>query len=281
MPGCSRSMRTTGARPRVAARWRGVFPSRSRPLISMGESAFAVALDSTNSITGISAHCIARCNMDVPSVRALGNDSDDLSSSLSDGADCSLMALAMAVVSPLRSDSKTRNSFTDCSIDEAFAVLGEVGDGWKFGDEGLRPSAVLTLDMLAERCGRCFLERLRWWPGRCCDEAPRCEPAADEPGGEESLMSVLVTSFLEDTRPSMCLTFCDFDRLWLLGVSTASNCGCPVVTQQGALTWLPCCTMASLENAGGYGGEGRECQGRQRTTVEYCLETMGYALRAA
>lgn len=51
----------------------------------------------------------------------------------------------------------------------------------------------------------------------CC-----CEPAADEPGGEESLTSV-VTSFLEDTRPSMCLTFCDLERLCLWGASQSTS----------------------------------------------------------
>jgi hypothetical protein len=72
---------------------------------------------------------MARCSIDVPSVRVLGSDSDDLPSSLSDGADCSRIALDMAAVSPLRSDSKTLNSFTDCSMDEALGV-GELGDGW-------------------------------------------------------------------------------------------------------------------------------------------------------
>lgn len=90
--------------------------------------------------------------MDVPSVRALGNDNDDLPSSLSEGADCSRIALEMAAVSPLRSDSKTRNSFTDCSIEEALGAAGELGGCWKLGEEGVEPSAVEPrLDMLAER----------------------------------------------------------------------------------------------------------------------------------
>ena len=130
--------------------------------MSIGESAEAVALDKTNSMTGISAHCMARWSIDVPSVRVLGRDSEDRPSSPSDGADCSLIALDMAPVSPLRSDSKTRNSFTDCSIDEALG-FGDAGEGWKLGEEGLRPSVgAPTLDMLEDRCGRCFFDKLRW-----------------------------------------------------------------------------------------------------------------------
>jgi hypothetical protein len=169
---------------------------------------------------------MARCSIEVPSVRALGSCSDDLPSSLSEGADCSRMALDMAVVSPLRRDSNTRNSLTDCSIDDALGIVGEAGDVWKLGDEGLPPSVgAPTLDMLADRCGRCFLERLRWCPGRCCEEEPGCcEPAADEPGGEESLRSaVLVTSLLEDTRPSMCFTFWDLLRLCVLWRGQSTN----------------------------------------------------------
>lgn len=49
-----------------------------------------------------------------------------------------------------------------------------------------------------------------------CELVERCcELAADELGGDESLRSAVVTSFLEDTRESMCLTFCDLERLWL------------------------------------------------------------------
>jgi hypothetical protein len=162
---------------------------------------------------------MARCSIEVPSVRVVGKDSDDLPSSLPDGADCSRMALDMAVVSPLRSDSNTRKSFTDCSIDDALGAVGDVGDVWKLGEEGLWPSVgAPTLDMLVDRCGWCLFERLRWWLGRFCEEEPGCcEPAADEPGGEESLRSaVLVTSLLDDTRPSMCFTFWDLLRLCVL-----------------------------------------------------------------
>jgi len=62
-------------------------------------------------------------------VRALGSCSDERPFSPSVGADCSRIALDMAVVSPLRRDSNTLNSFTDCSI-EVDLDVGELGDGW-------------------------------------------------------------------------------------------------------------------------------------------------------
>jgi hypothetical protein len=71
-----------------------------------------------------------------------------------------------------------------------------------------------TLDML----DMCFLDRLRWCVCGGVAVERCCEPAADEePGGEVSLWSVPgpVTSVLEETRPSMCLTFCDLERLCL------------------------------------------------------------------
>jgi hypothetical protein len=93
------------------------------------------------------------------------------------------------------------------------------------------------LDMLVDRCGWCRLEKLRWWLGRFCEEEPGCcEPAADEPGGEESLRSaVLVTSLLEDTRPSMCFTFCDLLRLCVLwrGQSTGLQIFVPLHSSSG------------------------------------------------
>jgi len=98
--------------------------------------------DRTNSITGISAHCIARCKIVVPSSRppeARASEEPLPSASLA-VADCSLIAFEIAPVSPLRSDSKILKSFTDCSID-APLVVGEEGDGAWFGEAGARASS--------------------------------------------------------------------------------------------------------------------------------------------
>jgi hypothetical protein len=161
---------------------------------------------------------MARCRMEVPSVRALGSCSDDRLSSPSDGADWSLMALEMAAVSPLRSDSKTLNSFTDCSIDVDLAV-GELGDCWKLAAEGLRLSCPAPeLDMLVERCGFCFLDTLRLCPEGGVLACGGCE--LDEtavPGGLLSLPlpSVVGTSVLDVTRERRFFTLADLERLCL------------------------------------------------------------------
>lgn len=165
-------------------------------------------------MTGISAHCMARCRIEVPSVRALGSWRDDLGSSPSVAPDWSLIARDMAAVSPFRSDSNTLNSFTDCSIDVPLGAVGDKGAGcWWAGDVGLSwAGAEPAVDMVAERCGRCFLERVRAWPGGCEDVA--------EAGGEVSLAplgSGVVTSVLEETRVRRFLTALDLERLCLRG----------------------------------------------------------------
>jgi hypothetical protein len=91
------------------------------------------------------------------------------------------------------------------------------------GEDGLRLSVLPTLDMLVERCGPCLLERLRWCPaiGGCVgvERCPGCD-CEPEPAADESLRSVVLplASVFDETRPSMCFTFCDFDRLCLDGV---------------------------------------------------------------
>src|SRR5690242_1647302 len=240
-PCCSSRSRTTGARPRVAAMWRGVLPSRSRPLTSTGELGASVALDRTNSITGSSAHCIARCRIDVPSVRALGSESDVRPPSLSHGGDdCSRMALEIAVVSPLRSDSNTRNNFTDCSIEPPLTV-GEDGDaGCWLLLLSLGPPVVAIVGGAFERS---FLERLRWWP---LDTGELSE-ACDELGGE--LLAVFVVlpsagvdepSVFEVTLLSMFLTLCDLERLCLqMYVSSSPRPTCAAVAQHAECEHSP------------------------------------------
>jgi hypothetical protein len=184
--------------------------------MSMGESGVAVALDSTNSMTGTSAHCMARCRIEVPSVRALGSCSDDLPSSPSVGPDWSRIAFDIAAVSPLRSDSNTLNSLTDCSIELDLAV-GELGGCSKLVAEGLwLPCPAPVVDMLVERCGLCFLDRVRLCPdvaGLSCEGCELAETAVL--GGEVSLPSVVGASVLEATRDRRFFTLADLERLCL------------------------------------------------------------------
>lgn len=208
--------------------------------MSMGESGVAVAFDSTNSMTGTSAHCMARCRIDVPSVRALGSCSDDLLSSPSVDPAWSLMALDIAAVSPFLSDSNTLNSFTDCSIE--VDLVGELGDCWKLEAEGLRLSwPAPALDMLVERCGFCFLDRLRLCPEGDVTDCEGCElEEMAVLGGLVSLLlplpvpllpSVVGTSVLDVTRERRFLTLADLERLCLRRVvrrdSGASHNGLP------------------------------------------------------
>jgi hypothetical protein len=160
----------------------------------------------------------------VPSVRALGSWSDARPPSLSPGADCSRMALDMAAVSPLRSDSKTRNSLTDCSMDPPLPV-GDAGDAgcWLLPPSLGTAVVDVDVDMAGGALGRSFFDRLRWWPvtGELSD-------ACDELGGELFAVFVAlpsadvdvpsvfdVPSFFDVTLLSMFLTLCDLERLCL------------------------------------------------------------------
>ena len=131
------------------------------------------------------------------------------------------MALEMAVVSPLRSASKTRNSLTDCSIDPPLIV----------GDDGaagfwLLPLPSLVPSMAGGLLGASFWEKVRWWPA-----TGEPSEACDELGGE--LLAVLVAvlpaagvdvpSVLDATLLSMCLTLCDLERLCLRGIKYQSQ----------------------------------------------------------
>lgn len=140
------------------------------------------------------------------------------------------MAFWMAAVSPLRSDSKTRKSLTDCSMEAPVGAVGESGEAWGLvaeGEAGLlaasRVLPVCTLDMLALRCARCFVEALRWWPGRCCECECEWEDCDCEATEAEELAAMLPSavvswaagSFLDETRPRRFLTLADFERLCL------------------------------------------------------------------
>lgn len=221
-----------------------MLPSRSRPLTSIGESGVEVALDRTNSITGNSAHWMARCKIEVPSVRALGSESDVLAPSASLEPDCSRIALDMAAVSPLRSDSNTRNSLTDCSIDPPLTV-GDVGDAgcWLL----LLSLGPPDVDMAGGMFGCSFFERLRWWP-----VTGELSEACDELGGE--LLAVLVVlasadvgappSVFEVTLLSMFFTLCDLERLCLrvdVSIGQSLTCACsPPSHSTPALEHLLC-----------------------------------------
>jgi hypothetical protein len=127
------------------------------------------------------------------------------------------MALDMAAVSPFLSDSNTLNSFTDCSIDVDLAV-GELGDCEKLAAEGLRLSCPApALDMLVERCGFCFLDRLRPCPEGDVMDCEGCElEEMAVLGGLVSLPSEVVgTSVLDVTRDRRFLTLADLERLCL------------------------------------------------------------------
>lgn len=179
-------------------------------------------------MTGSSAHCMARCRIEVPSVRALGSWSEVRLSSPSAGGDCSLMAFEMAVVSPLRSASKTRKSFTLCSIDEPVGVA-MCCEGCE-GDEGLKASwcGAAVVAMLVETCGgRCGFAMVRWARGCGCpddDDGGRgwASEAADELAGEGGSMAMLLvvlllSSVLERVRLRAFLTLLDLERLCLAG----------------------------------------------------------------
>ena len=159
----------------------------------MGESGEALVLDRTNSMTGTSAHCTARWRIEVPSVRVAWKEG--LPPSPSAGADCSRMALDIAAVSPFRSDSNTRNSLTDCSMEAGFA-MGELGGGWKAGDVAAGSSCAERAfgTLFVERWVGCFLERVRlcppppgWRRAWLCpvESWVPSDVAEDEAGGEE------------------------------------------------------------------------------------------------
>jgi len=87
-----------------------------------------IEFDSTYSMTGSSAHCIAKWSTVVPSNRLEGIAEGNrlCGPSLLAAPDCSLRAFDIAAVSPPRNASKTLNSFTDCSMEDP---AGEKGEG--------------------------------------------------------------------------------------------------------------------------------------------------------
>lgn len=105
-------------------------------------------------------------------------------------------------------------------------------------------SVALTLDMLADKCGRCLDEVLRVWPRRALEWPCGWDEEADELGGgcemsevAEELsgrMSVSVAASLrEETLPSRFFTAPDLERL------------CLYVRQLSALSGVPGLSIGS------------------------------------